>query len=408
MARSFLVLVLAVSFFSCSKGVVRPAPILPTRPTPTISNFNPDNGAVGTVVTITGFNFSLDPAQNTVRFNGIATPVDSANHNTLIVKVPSGALTGRITVTVNGYSNTSAKTFTVFQGIWNAGINFPDTPRGKTTAFSINGNAYVLGSYSSGEPQTNLWEYDTTTNQWTQRADYPGLAKSSYAVFTIGRKAYVGLGYDSTTGYHNDFWEFDPANNIWTRKTDFPGKPREAAIAFGFANTGIIGLGGNITTDEFNYTDIWRYSPSSNQWTKMNDFPGTATWSASSVAIDSIGYVFFGGSSPDDGTSNDLWTYHPSSDKWISTDKFPGENRVDATAFVINKRIYAGFGIDRGNAFRDMWEYNPGNFTWIQRADCDGVPRYGAVGFSLGNKGFVGLGFAVAGQPLNDFWIFTL
>ncbi|MBS0571464.1 MAG: IPT/TIG domain-containing protein [Proteobacteria bacterium] len=80
---------------------------------PTISNFTPSSGSVGTSVTITGSNFSTTKTSNTVKFNGTAATVNSASATQLVVAVPSGATSGSVTVTVSGQTATSGSAFTV-------------------------------------------------------------------------------------------------------------------------------------------------------------------------------------------------------------------------------------------------------------------------------------------------------
>ncbi len=80
-----------------------------------IFNFNPQQGPIGTTVTIQGQGFSSTPAANTVRFNGIPATVLSASATTLVAAVPVGATTGPISVTVGGTTVTSLGTFTVLQ-----------------------------------------------------------------------------------------------------------------------------------------------------------------------------------------------------------------------------------------------------------------------------------------------------
>src|SRR6187431_767824 len=70
-------------------------------PRPTITGFSPTSGPVGTVVNVIGSNFSITPTKNIVKFNGTPATVTSASPSALIVTVPAGATTGKITVTVN-------------------------------------------------------------------------------------------------------------------------------------------------------------------------------------------------------------------------------------------------------------------------------------------------------------------
>jgi hypothetical protein len=79
--------------------------------TPTITNFTPAIGGVGTTVTINGTNFT---AASAVRFNGVAASSFTVNSATRIsAVVPAGATTGKITVTNSAGTATSAEDFTV-------------------------------------------------------------------------------------------------------------------------------------------------------------------------------------------------------------------------------------------------------------------------------------------------------
>ncbi|MFZ5876324.1 MAG: RHS repeat-associated core domain-containing protein [Nitrospirota bacterium] len=78
-------------------------------PSPTITDFTPTSGPVGTVVTITGENFGPTA---TVFFNGVqATSTNAASM--MAATVPLGATTGPITMTTAGGSATSATNFSV-------------------------------------------------------------------------------------------------------------------------------------------------------------------------------------------------------------------------------------------------------------------------------------------------------
>jgi uncharacterized protein (DUF2141 family) len=82
--------------------------------TPTITNFTPTSGLVGTSgIVITGTNFSSAGAA-TVKFNGTTATTATVNSNTQITAtVPSGATTGRITVQNADGTGTSTSDFTV-------------------------------------------------------------------------------------------------------------------------------------------------------------------------------------------------------------------------------------------------------------------------------------------------------
>lgn len=81
--------------------------------TPTITGFTPTSGVVGTSVTISGTNFSSTLGSNTVKFNGVTASLSSGSATQLIATVPSGASTGKISVTVGANTATSSGDFTI-------------------------------------------------------------------------------------------------------------------------------------------------------------------------------------------------------------------------------------------------------------------------------------------------------
>ena len=77
---------------------------------PTITNFSPSFGVIGTSVTISGANFNVGTP--VVRFNGVASAsVTGVSFGQLTATVPAGAATGPITVTTTAGTATSAGLF---------------------------------------------------------------------------------------------------------------------------------------------------------------------------------------------------------------------------------------------------------------------------------------------------------
>lgn len=78
---------------------------------PSISNFNPTSGVVGTSVTINGNSFT---GATGATFGGVAATTFSVLNDTqMTVLVPAGALTSHISITTAGGIGTSSGTFTV-------------------------------------------------------------------------------------------------------------------------------------------------------------------------------------------------------------------------------------------------------------------------------------------------------
>lgn len=99
----------------------------------TFTSFAPGAGAVGATVTLTGTGFSATLANNVVRFNsggltGIQATVVSGSATQLVVTVPTGAVSGQLTV-YNGYAvASSSESFTVNTASGTGGSDTISTP----------------------------------------------------------------------------------------------------------------------------------------------------------------------------------------------------------------------------------------------------------------------------------------
>ncbi len=142
--------------------------IVKLRQPPTITNFTPASGSVGTTVTITGTNFSTIPANNTVQFNGTTAAVTASTATSITTTVPAGATTGTIAVTVAGNIATSTSDFAVtatqnFITQWNlatAGSGATQLSFGTATSGVAN---YTWQQLPSGASGSGSWSGATFT-----------------------------------------------------------------------------------------------------------------------------------------------------------------------------------------------------------------------------------------------------
>jgi len=99
------------------------------------------------------------------------------------------------------------------------------------TGLTINGKGYIgLGNRPGVGVLSEFWEFDPnsgTGGTWTRKADFGGKPRTSPAAFSIGTKGYVGTGYNAYLNpdeYYQDFWEYNQTTNVWTQKTNFGNK----------------------------------------------------------------------------------------------------------------------------------------------------------------------------------------
>jgi N-acetylneuraminic acid mutarotase len=252
---------------------------------------------------------------------------------------------------------------------------------------------------------------DAEVGNWVKTTPFKGSRRSGAIVFTIGNKAYVGLGYDGDE-YFTDFYEYDLDLGFWQTKTSFPGIPRERAVAFSINGKGYIGLGYNRDQTKEELGDVWEYDPATNNWKQLNNFGGTARYNAVGFSIGTKGYVGTG----NDGSNynGDFWEYEPVTDTWQEIVSYPGQKREEAIAFVLEGKAYLCTGRNNGTHDNDFWEFDPESKTWTSRKPDDeedyydefttAVRRHSAVAFVMDGKGYIATGTGSAGTVDNTVW----
>ena len=152
---------------------------------------------------------------------------------------------------------------------WTQKANFGGTARSGAVGLNICSKGHIGTGYDGVNRLNDFWEYDPLTNIWTQKANFGGTARYGAVGFSIGSKGYIGTGYDGANRL-NDFWEYEPLTNTWTQKANFGGTARSVAVGFSIGSKGYIGTGYNgipLVTDVVRYIDFWEYSPANTRIT---------------------------------------------------------------------------------------------------------------------------------------------
>lgn len=277
-------------------------------------------------------------------------------------------------------------------GNWVRQSDFDGMPRSNAATFVIDGKGYLATGYDGEDYYNDLWEYNPTTNNWTQKADMPAEAgkRSSAVAFATSTKGYLGTGYDGTNKL-KDFWQYDPIANTWTQKTDFPGTGRYSAVGFAIGDYGYLGTG----YDGNEMKDFYMYNESNNSWTAINSLGGAKRRNASVFIISGTAYVGFG--SNNGIYETDFWSFTPSSSNpeatlWVRKKDLDEDNskvaRSSAAAFTVNGKGYISTGYSSG-VVATTFEYDPNNDRWSQKRDFEGVARQNASSFSINGRGYV-------------------
>jgi N-acetylneuraminic acid mutarotase len=108
-------------------------------------------------------------------------------------------------------------------------------------SFSIGFKAYIGFGTDQDVYRKDIWEFDATTNQWTQKADFPGSQRASTTTFTIGQRGFVTTGANG--GLLDDLWQYNPSSDTWTVRATYGGTPRKNAAGFVVNGKAYVGTG---------------------------------------------------------------------------------------------------------------------------------------------------------------------
>jgi N-acetylneuraminic acid mutarotase len=267
--------------------------------------------------------------------------------------------------------------------------NDPGGRHGCATWVDLSGNLWLFGGegYSSVSGVcwlNDLWKYNITTNQWTWMG-------GSNLQNQVGNYGVMGTPAASNQPGAREFaitW-VDASGNFWM----FGGDGYNTS-AFGRLN------------------DLWKYNPTTNQWTWINGSNtlnasgvygtqgtpsssnqpgakrGAATWTDASGMLLMFGGRGYGSASTY-GFLNDLWKYNPGTNQWtwingntiVAQNGVYGTFNVPSTSNTPGSREMPAYWIDASGIFYifgglgfpisgtpgymgDLWKYDPAANTW--------------------------------------------
>lgn len=283
--------------------------------------------------------------------------------------------------------------------------NDPGGRHGCAKWVDASGNLWLFGGEGYSTNSTlgwlnDLWKYDPIINQWTW-------IRGSNSLNTNGIYGTLGVASSSNEPGAREFpacWT-DASGNFWMFGGD------------GFSSNSTFGRLG----------DLWRYNPTTNQWTWMHGFNtvmqngiysplGVSTstgmpgcrYGAGTWTDNSGNFWLFGGrglaASGPQGYLNDLWKYTPSNNQWTwitgtnltnqnglygtlavpSSTNIPGTRYFPACWVDGSNNVYLfgglGFALSATNSINDLWKYNPTANTWTWIGGSNGVSTLGLYG----------------------------
>ena len=364
--------------------------------TPILSFIQP-NIKTDTIITIKGKFFHPIKEKNKITFDDIDAEVIDVFKDSIKVKSPVGPFPRRKTkVKIQVLDKVVQYIDDInIQNKWiQVSTNLPFRYRGSVDEATVaNGHAYIIAQekeydYSSHHQKLYLWKFNEIDFTWS-KSNLP--FHTDYNDFYGSLLTSDGLDlYLYIPNTNNDFWQFDTNNNTWNKKASFIGnnRNRRRATHFSVNNEIFIGLGSNyVPYTETYYKDFYKYSPSNNQWTKLNDFNVDHRTFSSKFIINDIVYVSGGGESTG---HTDCYSYNYKTDTW---------NRI-ADLNIIFRR-FSGFAINGfGYVLDSPYSQSPGGSRrydpikniWEKSYQIEKYGRYEYFSFVLNGKAYFGCG----------------
>ncbi|MEY4894850.1 MAG: hypothetical protein RL751_1672, partial [Bacteroidota bacterium] len=130
------------------------------------------------------------------------------------------------------------------------------SPKSAATSFVIENRAYLVTGTDDFEYKRKMYSYRADQNDWDDEVSLggdggDGLGRVGAISFSLQHegqtKGYVALGQTQTIAFMNDLWEYDRSTEAWTQKANFTGAPRREAVSFVIANKAYVGTGNSAT-----------------------------------------------------------------------------------------------------------------------------------------------------------------
>lgn len=155
---------------------------------------------------------------------------------------------------------------------WETAPSIQGTKRTNATSFVINNKAYVVGGLANGTYPSDFWMFDPDTQTWEQKAqianktdddfddEYTTITRLNTVSFVINGLGYLATG--EAGGLNSYAWEYNPTTDRWTERTSFEGSARTAAVGFSIDNRGFILTGrGSTSSTNLYFDDMWEFKP---------------------------------------------------------------------------------------------------------------------------------------------------
>ncbi|WP_373521545.1 IPT/TIG domain-containing protein [Aquiflexum sp.] len=357
-----------------------------TTLSPEVQSFLPNNGPVGTIITLTGKNFTSD-----TRILIGNRPAEIQNiefESRITARIPAAGSVAKenVTVIVQGKEFVLSQQFEYTTGSFLKLQNPPASVRFiDNIFFQDNENFYLgLGTDANQVVSSKMWKYSLGNEQWTE---VPFQGNALWLAFHTNNYFGGGGMLASRAPYttSRDFWSIQ--NGAFEK---LPDLPFECINAISFETNENLYVFGGILND-----NSYKYSKSQGNWESITSTPFSVDNSLLHFQHDNKFYII----TPFDRT---IFSFDPGTETWNEFGFYPGDI-VGGSGFgvTIGDNVYLGMN----NRSVQVWQLNMVTKNWIKKNDFNGISAALNVGV-YSNDGFIYLARRIESNNQMEFWRF--
>jgi hypothetical protein len=238
-------------------------------------------------------------------------------------------------------------------------------------------------------------------SQMWEQLNNPPFHKHHSNGFGYNGKAYVLEGVfqnDGPNQVSNELWEYTPETDSWVRLADFPGPARSIAIGDAWDDKYYYGFGTG--SNGLRLTDLWVFDPADTSFTQLPSCPCVGRSHPALVAHNDK--IFMGSGTTDNGDTNDWWEYDINTQQWTQKTNMPGGPRHHPFFFAIEDDIYVG----GGHVFNWL-KWDPSTEEWDFISNVPGG-RVAGSQIDHWNRGFIIAGDDATHAHVPDYETFMM
>jgi N-acetylneuraminic acid mutarotase len=218
---------------------------------------------------------------------------------------------------------------------------------------------WLVGQYTGNHPgpgSPQVWKYNTTSNTWSRGPDLPA-ARGAGGAAIVGRELHYFGGMDATrTQEQGEHWVLNLDNPAagWQAKASLPNPRNHLGAAA--LNGKVYAIGGQHgqESEQVAQSDVHRYDPATNTWTKVASLPGPRSHLSGCVFTMNGKLIVIGGETKFKTQTNTIYAYDPATNKWSQLGTLPAPRSTAITGFLAPNKIIISTG-NNPDAKKETW-----------------------------------------------------